>query len=667
MRRDWVTLGAVVAYSGYLSYAVVQLLESSLSQRVRLVVIAGWTLALLVSLAVVGLIATRRSERLYGALERFSRAVHALQPWLRGLIYLASVATAALLAYTDISRGLMDNNRFRYAVLFALFALATQFWPFQAPRGWPTRFLITLLAGAYVLLAGDYLNYVVNYPFSLSWSEGNRFYDYSLIFAKNLYTYGGNLTIPYFSPGRYALWGVWFLIPGLSIAFHRFWNACLWIVPPLLLGWLLARGAARQTGIRLGLALWIGLFLSQGPIYAPILLSAALILVFDRFKLWLRSLSIALASLYAGLSRWTWFGVAGAWGALLDLSSHEIDPKRPLVKRLGMALWIAAAGSLPGLLSNLSRWVTPRQNTLSLSQPLLWYRLYPNATYEPGILLGLVMAAGPLLVILAWLLVSRRWKPDWLQWTAMGGVLLVTLVAGLVASVKIGGGSNLHNLDMFLITLAWLIPLALGQARWEDGDGRDENPALPDQGWGDGNPPLHFTNWPIWVKAFIVAAVLFITWPYFSIVRPLELPPQGDVQRSLDNLRAQIAFYKTKGEVLFIDQRQLLTFGYLQGVPLVPEYEKKYMMDQAMAGNAAYFQDFYQDLTNKRFVLIITEPLFESYDDDFDPFGEENNAWVKWVSEPVLCFYKSEKTYRPVRVQLLVPREGSKDCALQQP
>ncbi len=79
MRRDWVTLGAVIAYSGYLSYTVVRLLESSLSQRLRLAVMAGWAAALLVTLVVVGLIATRRSERLYGVLAKPEQAFQQAQ------------------------------------------------------------------------------------------------------------------------------------------------------------------------------------------------------------------------------------------------------------------------------------------------------------------------------------------------------------------------------------------------------------------------------------------------------------------------------------------------------------------------------------------------------------------------------------------------------------
>jgi len=208
---------------------------------------------------------------------------------------------------------------------------------------------------------------------------------------------------------------------------------------------------------------------------------------------------------------------------------------------------------------------------------------------------------------------------------------------------------------MFLITVAFLVMLYLAQAgKAEETEGQ---PAQPTAGFD-------IAAWPIFAKGAVLAASLLLAWPYFSGVRRLELPPQGDVQRLLDNLRQQVENYKSQGEILFLDQRQLLTFGEIKGVPLVPDYEKKYLMDQAMAGNVAYFRSFYNDLSNKRFALIVSEPLFKSYDDSYDPFGEENNAWVKWVSEAVLCYYAPEKTYKEVRVQLLVPRAGSLDCEL---
>jgi hypothetical protein len=97
-------------------------------------------------------------------------------------------------------------------------------------------------------------------------------------------------------------------------------------------------------------------------------------------------------------------------------------------------------------------------------------------------------------------------------------------------------------------------------------------------------------------------------------------------------------------------------------VKLVPEYEKKYLMDQAMAGNENYFKGFYSDLENQRFSLIITEPLFINMQDPTFAFQEENNAWVRWVAKPVLCYYKPMMTFREVRIQVLAPGKKSTDC-----
>jgi hypothetical protein len=88
----------------------------------------------------------------------------------------------------------------------------------------------------------------------------------------------------------------------------------------------------------------------------------------------------------------------------------------------------------------------------------------------------------------------------------------------------------------------------------------------------------------------------------------------------------------------------------------VPDYEKKYMMDQAMASDDAYFANFYKDLAAHRFKLIITEPLFTDDQGKNYTFGNENDVWVKYVSIPVLCYYKKAETYKGI-TQLLVPRE----------
>jgi len=46
-------------------------------------------------------------------------------------------------------------------------------------------------------------------------------------------------------------------------------------------------------------------------------------------------------------------------------------------------------------------------------------------------------------------------------------------------------------------------------------------------------------------------------------------------------------------------------------------------MDQAMANNGSYFEEFYQDLKNHRFSLIISDPVFVQEKDSNVTFGEE--------------------------------------------
>jgi hypothetical protein len=95
---------------------------------------------------------------------------------------------------------------------------------------------------------------------------------------------------------------------------------------------------------------------------------------------------------------------------------------------------------------------------------------------------------------------------------------------------------------------------------------------------------------------------------------------------------------------------------------LVSDYEKKYVMDMAMAKNSNYFKTFYEDLEKSRFKLIISEPLKARRKSQGNSFREENNAWVKWVAKPLLCYYEPKLTFKDLRIQLLVPRDNPGIC-----
>ena len=155
---------------------------------------------------------------------------------------------------------------------------------------------------------------VVDYPFSLSWSEGNRFYDYSLMFGQALYKYDGYITNPYASPGRYGLWGVLFLWQGLPIWVHRLWNLILNTFPVLLFSKLITR-KLEPSAIRYGVMLWVLLFLTiLTPLQPPFMIASVIMVVFAFDKSSIRrAISIAIAGYYVAFTRFTWAFAPGCY------------------------------------------------------------------------------------------------------------------------------------------------------------------------------------------------------------------------------------------------------------------------------------------------------------------------------------------------------------------
>lgn len=508
---------------------------------------------------------------------------------------------------------------------------------------------MTVSIGWFVLISAitRSLLLVVNDPFSLYWSEGNRFYDYSLMFGQNLYNYSGNIPSSYTSPGRYGLWGVAYLWQGLPIWAHRLWNVFLLTVPSFVLAWALTR-KVQVTFLRIILFLWItAFFILQAQLHPPFMIVVIIVVLFAFHPSpYVRGVSLIIASLYAGISRWTWVFAPGAWGALVDLLLYYPKREGSWFKRILPTILMAALGAMPGFLLNIRAFLgySSGENTTA-QQPLLWYRLLPNPTLGPGIVLLTFLTTGPLIVLFLYKLFSRQWKLDRFQLFAVCGSLIGFLGIGLAISTKIGGGGDLHNMDMYIGTLIIILMLIV-TVQFQDTD-------------------VKF--WPSWVLAilcFFVWLPVYQFTPFFPSAANhawLDIPKQAESEEALLQIRSSVEEASEHGEVLFMDQRQLLTFGYMPAIPFVPEYEKKYMMDQAMASNESYFHPYYQDLARSRFALIVTEPLKEGLKDS-GPFSEENDLWVTWVSVPTLCFYEPVMTNKAVGVQLLVPRKDIASC-----
>jgi len=71
----------------------------------------------------------------------------------------------------------------------------------------------------------------------------------------------------------------------------------------------------------------------------------------------------------------------------------------------------------------------------------------------------------------------------------------------------------------------------------------------------------------------------------------------------------------------------------------------------------------WEDLSEHRFGLIVTDPQRIRYAEDDEAWGEENDAWVQWVTEPLLCYYQPKYTIKKTHVWLLTPREDISDCS----
>lgn len=539
-------------------------------------------------------------------------------PWLFGV---AGLRAVLLLAFATLAGLAVPSHRIT--------------------RGGRLAFAL-LTSVAIFVLAREFIQ-VTGYPFKLFWSEGNRLWDYSLYFGTERFAVAGDFTYPsYMAPGRHGLWGLAYLVPATPIWLIRLWDAVLWTLPYVALGWMaVARGRkVLPTWIVSGFVAWAFLFLAQGPILPPLILSAVIALaLYDSKRPWRTAGAAAVGCLYAGLSRWTWMFAPAIWVGLLFF----LDKPRQLSlrSRLSGPVLIGAAGLIGALGSRLAMdLIHPRPGPVyatAFSQGLLWYRLLPSASNPYGLLLGLVVTCLPLVGLLA-VALRRGWiRWDGWQLAGAGAALAAFLSVGLVASVKIGGGNNLHNLDMFFVALVtlggWgLIDLAK-RGQW---DVVARSPA---------------------VRTFLALAVIVPTWWLVKTGGPLDVADWRTAQDSLEALQEEVRAANRRGPVLFIDQRQLFTFGHLEDVPLVMDYEMKNLMNQALAENEPYLRRFEQDLAEGRFSMVIAEPQKIQYQGRSAAFGEENDAWVRHVSVPLLEHYRPELRLPEVEVWGMVPVE----------
>jgi hypothetical protein len=609
---------------------------------------------------------TQFQNRIFRLLEAGFRLLQRL----RAVNYLFFAASIGLFSYMLLGRfGNYLQNEYLRLLLF---------WPVVVgggiflkaggvQRSWRELLSASLLFAAFGYKAASYSSNVSTYPFSMEWSETSRYFYASLFFSKQLY--GISIPPSVLHPTRYLMQAVPFLISGLPLWFHRLWQVFLWIGVTLLSGYLLARRLSIPDRSRRWMFIaWTFIFLLLGPVYYHLQVPAIIVLwgfstgepasaSAARRTFWKNLGIVLLASVWAGISRINWFPVPGMLAATLYFLEVPVQNQKFWRYLAQPVLW-TAAGTLTAFASEAVYVVwsgNPTQEfTSSLTSDLLWYRLFPNPTYPAGVIPDILLVSLPL-VLLVMAHLSGKWKAFHpLRLWGVGAVLLMLFAGGIVVSTKIGGGSNLHNLDAFL-TLLMIVSATIffGKIKSE--------PSLEIQSADAGDLAAR----PLGNLSASLLAIVILIPAYFALGSgsPADLPNARTTRNAMATITKYVdAAVKQGGEVLFIDQRQLITFHYINGVAMFPDYEKVFLMEMAMAGNPAYLGRFDNDLKNHRFALIVSEPLFITYKGAAESFGEENDAWVKNVATKVLCYYEPQKTVRGVRVQLLTPRSDAGAC-----
>lgn len=552
-----------------------------------------------------------------------------------------------LFAYMGPFRPLFTPFVNRYLFIWCLSLAAAYFLaglPVFASVRRSNLVLFALLALAFVYLGTAVLSRVSSEPFSLKWSEATRYYHASLLLSERYY--GMSLPPFYQDLSRYILEAVPLLLPKPTILIQRIWEMysafCLTLVTVLLL----LRRVGNPAGHRLlwfACLVWGMYYLYQGPIFHYLLLTAIPVLAWFEARRPVRSaLAVIAASLWAGISRINWAPVPAMLAVALYLMEVPVS-NRPLWRYL----LPPAVHSLLGLSAALAarQWylviseIAPEMYNMAFTSTMLWYRLFPTSWNSIGILPTGLIAAAPAVAVMVYHLRTRRAHWHWIRLLGLGAILLILLTGGMIVSAKIGGGDNLHNLDtFFLLSLAIVVYLIFDRFI-PDREPASAAPAFP----------------PLLVAVTVLTTLVIYT--RHGLTPGLPIPPNKDSQRVLAELQVMAdETVASGGQVLFITQRHLLTYDLIQSVPLVPEYDNIALMEAAMTGFEPTLRQFVADVSAQKYALIIApEPPGRMQTSD-DLFAEENNAWLREVSIPLLRYYEVSVEYADLDFVVMVPK-----------
>ncbi|NWG33892.1 MAG: hypothetical protein HXY42_05580 [Chloroflexi bacterium] len=608
--------------------------------------VAGLSLLGVLPLLAWTLTWSRHRERIL-ALAEFPERAPAGMRWAGWALLTISLFGYTALFSLPYIRGLLGDEGWFKLLVFWLLALAgtIAFKLIRRDAPWFPSLLGVILAQAAAHLIVVNFSRVTDYPFALGWSETSRYYYPSLFLSEIVY--GQKYPLPILHPTLHLLLAPPYLFEA-PIWVHRLWQALIRLalvgaIVPAMLKRLSVQGRELRWLIGLG----IFLYLFMGPLYFHLAVPIILVLYGysgeDDRKTWI---AVLLASLWCGWSRVNWYPVPGMLAAVLYLLEVPQQGKNLRAYLFKPALWFLV-GTLTAFVFQKAyvaiAGVPSELFYTSLSSALLWHRLLPNASYFLGLLPAALLASAPMWLVMYTALRHRGEGWSSIRLALLFAALFTLFLGGLVVSLKIGGGTDLHNMDAYFILLL-IVTGYLAFARYRREDGAFDPPV-----------PIHWT--------MLILLTLMPVWSqwrvgtrFVSYDAERTRPVLSALQERVDQVRAQ------GGEVLFITQRHLLSMKMLEGVSLVPEYEREDLMEMAMANHLAYLGRFQHEMDSQRFDLIVVDPLNYNYLAGDRSFAEENNVWVKYAVRPILCNYRAEVIFPEDEIALYVPREGGQQC-----
>ncbi|MGD0751741.1 MAG: hypothetical protein ABSA23_10055 [Anaerolineales bacterium] len=493
---------------------------------------------------------------------------------------------------------------------------------------------------------------IINFPFTISWSESGRIFNAYQIYAPLLS--GQHLSWPWLDPGRAILDGLVLLLPSTQIWMERFWIDLLFLLGAFVTSLVIVRKAFSFSPQRNGksdgrlmwlLVLWGMFFLLQGPVYYHVLLGVfAIAWFYNPKKPFLTLVLVFIGSIWEGLCRVNWFIMPACVAILLYIFTETFTGKN-LWRYLRWPLVYLVTGGLASFGSYLvfikiTGYVIPFLDP-RMHYAYFLYKLWPNDGFV-GLLPGILLICLPLLAVGLYTIWKNKTRLHWVRWLAIASLLVLFFAGSTLVSLRAGGGYDLHNYDSLLLLL-FMCGCFFGLGAVS----QDETVPLE---------KAIITNYAVMV-CLLTVSILFAYHPTDPTASS-KIDQSAAAIRQINVLINKYA--QADHPALFIDERQLLVYQMVTAPQIYVPYDKIELMEMAMARNSGYSQKFSADIANKKFSLIISEVLpkwLKPYNKNkFDRDWYENNVWVNVVSTPVLANYTPIYTNQDLGFAIYVPK-----------